>query len=176
MESIFIIILFFSFFFVCMSLFAQPRMAQPQRGDTLPRELEKFTFPSGPITDSDIPQIQTVTQKVLAKISESLKPTAENKADIKPGISGVLIFEDWLNQQGCVIKASVPYVQRSGEYNDTIFLTYPGQVFFEIFFDTGTESTLDQTDPGRYRLMVFITAPDVLRFASIIKDDTPLPA
>jgi hypothetical protein len=171
MESIFIIILFSSFLFVCVSSFAQPQM-----GDTLPRELEKFTLPAGPIADSHIPQIQSVIQKVLAKISESLKPTAENKADIKPGISGILIFEDWLNQQGCVVKASVPYVQRSGEYSDTIFLTYPGQVFFEIFFDTGAESKLDQTDPGRYRMMAFITAVDVLRFGSIIKDATPLPA
>jgi hypothetical protein len=174
MDSIFIIILSSSFLLVCVSLFAQPQMAQTQRGDTLLRELERFSLPAGPIADSDIPQIQTVIQQVLAKISESLKPTAQNKADIKPGISGILILEDWLNQQKCVHQASAPWVQKSGEYNDCIFLTYPGQVFFEIFFNTGEKSTLTQMDPGRYRLLVYITAPEVLRFASIIKDNTPL--
>lgn len=144
------------------------KMEQPQREDPLIQELGTFLLPAGPITDSDLLQIETIIQEVLNKISENKKSTGQNKTDISPIISGIIVFKDWLSQQSCVDEVSIPYVQNSGEYSKSIFISYPGQVFANIIFNTGSEDT------ERYRLLIFVSAADGLKFASIIKDNTPL--
>ncbi|MDB9823367.1 hypothetical protein OAC89_06695 [Deltaproteobacteria bacterium] len=173
MKRLFFKISLFSFLLVFLNLLllnsfaAQAPMGPSQGGISLIQELAAFSLPEGPITDNDIPQIKTVIQQVLDKISENKKSTGKNKADVQPMISGIVVFKDWLSQQACVNEVSIPYVQDSGESIDNIFLSYPGQVFVNLIFNTGAEST------ERYRLLVFVSAADALKFGSIIQDNTP---
>jgi len=51
----------------------QPQMGQSQQGDQLLSRLETFSLPAEPIKDSDIPQIKTVIQRVVSKITETIK-------------------------------------------------------------------------------------------------------
>jgi hypothetical protein len=143
---------------------AQFPMGPSQREPSLTQQLEAFSLPVGPITESDIPNIETVIEQVLNKISENKKSTGKNKADVQPIISGILVFKDWLMKQGCVNEVSVSYVEDSGEYSESIFISYPGQVPINIFFNTEAEKTEE------YRLLAFVSTTDVLKFASIIKN------
>ena len=152
----------------------QPRMAQPLNTASLTQKLlETYSLPDAPIMENDIPQIKKVIEQVLNKISESLKSAGQagNKADVRPIMSGILIFQDWLTQQGCVKQASNWYVEGVDKYHDHIFLNYPGQVPFDIVFDMG--ENIEDKD-SLYRLMIFVTTVDLLRFASLIENKTIL--
>jgi hypothetical protein len=150
----------------------QPRMAQPLNTASLTQELlDRYSLPAGTITEDDIPRIKTVIEQVLNKISESLKSAGQagNKSDVRPIMSGILIFQDWLTKQGCVEQASNWYVEGTDKYHDHIFLNYPGQVPFDILFDMGAD--IEKKD-SLYRLLIFVTTVDLLRFASLIENKT----
>lgn len=151
---------------------AQPDMVQPGAAADLSRELlEAFPLPTGPISENDIPRIKIVISRVLNRISESIKASGqvENGSDVRPIMSAVLVFQDWLIRQGCVRQASNWYVRSIDDYNDDIFLSYPGQVPFDILFDMQEGI---QTQNGLYRLLIFVTTVDYLRFASLAQNQT----
>ena len=150
----------------------QPRMAQPLNTALLTQELlERYSLPAGPIREDDIPRIKTVIEQVLNEISESIKAAGQagDKPDVRPIMSGILIFQDWLTKQGCVEQASNWYVESTDKYHDHIFLNYPGQVPFDILFNMGAD--IEEKD-SLYRLLIFVTTVDLLRFASLIENKT----
>lgn len=179
MKKIFFMIIFSLFLLTCLNLFplsnsliAQPQMAQPRSTASLTQELlETYTLPAGPITEDDIPQIKTVIEQVLNKISESIKAAgqAEYKADVRPVMSGILIFQDWLTMQGCVKQTSNWYVKAIDEYDDEIFIPCPGEVPVDILFNM--EEGIE-TEDSLYRLLIFVNTVDLLRFASFNKNKT----
>lgn len=127
-------------------------------------------MPGEPIADGDVPRIETVIKEVLNKINENEMPTKQNNADIQPMMSGMVVFKDWLTQQECVDEVIIPYVrdfEEIGEFTESVFDSYPGEIVSNIMFRTGEEST------ERYRLIIYISAADGLKFASIIKNNTP---
>jgi hypothetical protein len=143
--------------------------AQPQRGPSLSKELEAYSLPVGAITENDIPRIKNVIEQVLNKISESMKSAGQagNRSDYRPIKSGILIFQDWLNQQECINQASASYdVEATDEYSEHIFMTYPGQLPFDIFFDMEGEVK------KQYRLLIFVSTIDLFDFASLIENKT----
>ena len=169
MKSLFFRIIFSFFLFVVFNSLTQnySLMAQPQSQDNLLQELQAFSLPAGTITKSDIPPIKTVIQQVLKKISENKKSAGQTRenSEVKPFVSGILIFQDWLKEQGCVDEVSIPYVQPSGEYLSVVFKSYPGEVPINIFFNTGTEQT------EQYRLLVYVSPTDIIKFASLIENN-----
>ena len=178
MKKIFFIVIISIFLFTVLNLFkrnnslaAQPQMARPQSSTSLIQELlETYSLPAGTVTENDIPRIKTVIQEVLTKISESVKAfgQAENKADVRPIMSGILIFQDWLTRQGCVKQASNWYVKAVDEYDDEIFIPYPGEVPVDILFNMEGLETRDSL----YRLLIYVTTVDLLRFASFNENKT----
>ena len=179
MKKIFFMIIFSLFLLTCLymfpqgnSLMAQPQMIQPRSTASLSQELlETYSLPAGPITEDDIPNIKAMIEQVLNKISESIKAAgqAEYKADVRPIMSGVLILQDWLIKQGCVEQASNWYVKAIDEYDDEIFITYPGEVPVDILFNM--EEGIE-TEDSLYRLLLFVNTVDLLRFASFNKNKT----
>ncbi|MBN1626722.1 MAG: hypothetical protein JW944_09380 [Deltaproteobacteria bacterium] len=176
------------------SLTAQPQMGQPQggrpqtgetqRGGTsLSKEMEAYTLPSGPITENDIPRIKNIIQEALNKISEYLKnpPGASGRgfmfqaepedetegSDMETIRSGILNFQDWLNRQGCISKASTTYdIETTDKYPENIFITYPGQLPFDIVFNMEGGATRP------YRLLIFVSKADFFNFASLVENKT----
>jgi hypothetical protein len=60
-------------------------------------------------------------------------------------------------------------VKAIDEYHDDIFISYPGQVPFDILFNMkGDEENKDSL----YRLMIFVSTVDILRFASLVENKT----
>ena len=146
------------------STLAQPQQGQPQRGSSLNQGLEAYSLPTGTITENDIPKIKTVIQQVLGKISES-KKSAGKRADDQTIKSGILTFQDWLKQQGCISQASTAYdLEATDKYSENIFFTYPGQLPFDIVFKMGG----DMEKP--YRLLIFVTRVDLLNLASLVEN------
>jgi hypothetical protein len=179
MKKIFfmIIISFFLSSGLCLfpqgnSLMAQVQMAQPQSTSSLIQELlETYSLPAGPITKNDMPQIKALIQQVIDKISKSIKASgqAKNRADVRPIMSAILFFQDWLTRQGCVKQASNWYVKAIDNYDDDIFISYPGQVPFDILFNMGENV---ETEDSLYRLMIFVNTVDLLSFASLAENKT----
>ena len=142
-------------------------MQQTQMQDTLPQELKAFSLHAGPISSIDMEGIKDVIQQVLSKISDNKKSSAQTRgsSNIEPFVSGVLIFQDWLKQQECINDVTIPFVEPSGEYSGIIFSSYPGEVPINIFFNSGTEQTV------QYRLLVYVGNPDIIKFASFIENN-----
>lgn len=154
------------------TLMAQPQRAQAQDTATLSLELlETYSLPDVPVTADDIPGIKAVIQDVLSRISESLKGAglAQSRADVQPIMSAILVFQDWLTGQRCVKQASNWYVKAVDDYDDDIFISYPGEVPFDILFNMGED---EETGNGLYRLMIFVNTVDLLRFASLAENKT----
>lgn len=155
------------------SLTEQVQIVQPLDTDSLTRGLQEAypSLPAGPVTKRDMPLIKAVIQQVLDMISASIKDSAqvENKADVRPIMSATLIFQDWLTGQGCVRQASNWYVKATGNYSDDIFISYPGQIPFDILFNMGED---EGHEDSLYRLMIFVNTVDLLRFASIAENRT----
>jgi hypothetical protein len=146
------------------SSMAQPRMGQPQGGVSSGQGLGAFSLPAGPITEKDIPRIKTVIQQALDKFSES-KKSAGKKSDIQTIKSGILGFQDWLRQQGCISQASSTYdLEAADKYSDNIFITSPGQLPFDIVFK------MDGGATKQYRILLFVSAIDYLKFGSLVEN------
>jgi hypothetical protein len=144
----------------------QPQMGQPQRGTSPTQGLEAYSLPTGTITENDIPKIKTVIEQILGKISES-KKSAGKRADYQTIRSGILTFQEWLKQQGCISQASTTYnIEATDKYSDHIFFTYPGQLPFDITF----KMEGDMKKP--YRLLIFITPADLFNFGSLVENKT----
>ena len=153
------------------SLTAQPQRSLPQREPSLIQELEAYSLPVGPITENDMPRIKTVLKQVLNKMSESMKSSGQagNRSELQPIKSGILIFQDWLNRQECINQAYASYdVEATDEYSEHIFMTYPGQLPFDIVFNMGGEMK------KQYRLLIFVSTVDLFDFASLIENKTML--
>jgi hypothetical protein len=141
-----------------------PQMGRPQMGASSGQELEAFSLPKGTITENDIPQIKTVIQQALDKLSESRK-TAGKRSDNQAIKSGILAFQDWLKKQGCVVQASTTYdIEATERYSENIFVSYPGQLPFDVVFKMSGESK------KQYRLLIFVTAVDLFSFASLVEN------
>jgi hypothetical protein len=126
--------------------------------------LEAYSLPAGPVTESDIPRIKTVIQQALSKISES-KKSAGKRPDYQTIKSGILIFQDWLNRQGCISHASTTYdLEATDKYSENIFAVYPGQLPFDIVFKMGGDVK------KQYRLLIFVSTVDLLDFASLVEN------
>ena len=154
------------------SAMAQPQQGQPQMGQSQQGQPQRgsstalgaYSLPAGTITENDMDKIKNTIQQVLAKISESMK-SAGKSADYQTLKSGILSFQDWLKGQGCISKASTTYdIETTDKYADTIFITHPGQLSFDIVFNMG----VDIKKP--YRLLMFVSTADFLRFASLAEN------
>jgi hypothetical protein len=172
MINISFIILISLFLLAVVNLFADDNSltVQPKWTPFFTQELLKaYSLPAAPITENDIPRIKTVIQEVLKEINESIKSAdiAKNRADVNPIILGICVFQDWLAGQGCVDQVSNWYVKAIDKYDEEIFRFYPGEVPFDIVFDMGEDV---KTKDSLYRLMIFVTTVDLLRFASIIEN------
>jgi hypothetical protein len=142
----------------------QPQMGQPQGGPSPVQGLETFSLPVGTITENDMPRIKAVIQQVLKKISES-KKSAGKRADYQTVKSVVITFQEWLRQQGCVSQASTTYdLENTDKYSENIFMTYPGQLPFDIVFRMGGEMK------KQHRLLIFVSTIDLLDFASLVEN------
>lgn len=126
--------------------------------------LDTYTLPAGTITEADLPEIKTIIQEVLGKISES-GTSAGNRADDQTIKSCLLTFQDWLKGQGCVHQVSTTYnIEATDTYPDSIFMTHPGQLPFDIVFNMG------ENVQKQYRLLIFITSFDLFTFASLVEN------
>ena len=146
---------------------AQPQMGQSQRAQTQQVDpLLGFSLPAGPITDNDIPQIKTVIQQVLNKITESIKSqrSSVSASDFQPIMSGVNYFKNWLTQQKCVQQVTIPYVETPERFSSLVFISFPGQVPINIVFNMQEKKTVE------YRMLLFVSTTDILRFASFIEN------
>jgi hypothetical protein len=142
----------------------QPPMGQPQKGSSSNQALQSLSLPAGAIAEGDIDKIKATIQQVLAKLSEPMK-SAGKKTDYQTLKSGILTFQDWLKQQGCINKVSTTYdIDKTDKYDDSIFMTHPGQLPFDIIFNMGW----DIKKP--YRLLMFVSKADYLRFASLAEN------
>jgi len=180
-RLLFIIILSFV---LLVSLFTQNDFlfAQSQKEDQLIQELKKFSLPEGPITENDMPNIETVIQKVIDKISEHLNnvfirpvtpQTGRPKTPVKsvdsfntssdqePLISGLLIFQNWLNQQKCVRHVSLPLAEASGKYAAKILTSYPGQIKINIIFKSKKDKVKE------YNLLMLVNTPASFKFVDL---------
>lgn len=143
---------------------AQPQMGQSQRGAMSAQGLEAYSLPAGPVTGNDMAKIKTVIQEVLRRISESNK-SAGKRSDYQTVKSGILTFQDWLNRQGCINKASTSFnLEATDKYSESIFAVYPGQLPFDIVFNMGGEVN------KQYRLMIFVSTVDFLDFGSLVEN------
>jgi hypothetical protein len=178
MENLIIIIMgsflplaLLTFFAENNSSMAQPQMGQPPLGKPRPggasiQGLETYTLPPGVVTDNDMPQIKTTIQQVLAKISES-KISPGNRVDRETIKSCILTFQDWLRVQGCISRASTTYdIEKSDTYSENVFITYPGQLPFDIVFKM--EGDVQQP----YRLLIFVTTYDLFNFGSLVANNS----
>jgi len=146
------------------STLEQPQMAKPQRGAASSQGLEAYSLPAGTIIENDMPRVRAVMQQVLNNISES-KKTAGKRADNQTIKSCILTFQEWLNRQGCVSQASTTYdLETADKYSENIFMTYPGQLPFDIIFKMGGEIK------KQHRLLIFVSAIDLLDFGSIVEN------
>jgi len=124
---------------------------------------EEYALPSGRITEDEIPRMKTAMQEVLKKISEARKSTGK-RSDNTAIKSGILDFQEWLRKQGCISQASSAYdLEASDKYSENIFITYPGQLPFDIVFRTGE-------DTKQYRLLLFVSPVEFLRFGSFVEN------
>jgi hypothetical protein len=151
------------------SAMAQPRqgqtqMGQPQKGASSNQALQSLSLPAGAIAENDMEKIKATIQQALTKISEPMK-SAGKKTDYQTLKSGILAFQDWLKQQGCIDKVSTTYdIESTDKYEDSIFMTHPGQLPFDIIFNMGG----DIKKP--YRLQMFVSKADYLRFACLAEN------
>jgi len=152
------------------STLGQPQPGQPQRRSSLNQGLEGLSLPTGTITGNDMPKIVTIIRQVLDKISESTVSN-EKRADYQTIKSGILSFQDWLKQQGCITEVSAPYdLEATDKYSKTIFWTYPGQLPFDIVFNMGGDIK------KQYRLLIFVSEVDLLDFANLVENEgLPIP-
>ncbi|GEM_PF-2409387 len=142
----------------------QPQIGQSQMGASLSQGLETYSLPAGPITENDLPRIKIVIQEVLDKISKS-KKSAGKSIDYQSIRSSILVFQDWLNRQGCISKASTTYnLELTDKYSQNIFWTYPGQLPFDIIFNMGTEVK------KQHRLLIFVSTVDLFDLASLVEN------
>lgn len=115
-----------------------------------------------------MPGIRSKIQQVLSKISESMKSDGK-RADYQTIKSGILIFQDWLKRQACISQASTTYdIETHNKYSESIFITYPGQLPFDIVFNMEG----DMKKP--YRLLIFVTRVDLFNFASLAENNAHL--
>ena len=167
MENSFFMIISFFLPLILLNLFAERNssMGQPQRDVSL-SSLEAYSLPAGPITENDMPKIKTLMQQVLGRISEPVKSSG-NRADNQTIKSNILTFLDWLKAQGCVSQASAPAfydIEAADRYSDNIFMTYPGQLPFDIVFKM--EGDIEKP----YRLLMFVTPVHLFEFASLVEN------
>ena len=142
----------------------QPQMRQPQGGASSGQGLEAYSLPAGPITENDMAKIKIIIQEVLGKISESNR-SAGKRSDYQTIKSGILTFQDWMNSQGCISKASTTYnLEATDRYSENIFAVYPGQLPFDIVFNMGGDLK------KQYRLMIFVSTVDFLDFGSLVEN------
>jgi hypothetical protein len=141
-----------------------PQMGRPQMGASSGQELEAYSLPKGAITGNDIPQIKAVIQQALNKLSESRK-SAGKRSDNESLKSGILSFQDWLKKQGCISQASSTYnLEASDKYSDNIFITYPGQLPFDIVFNMGGGNT------KQFRMLLFVSPVDFLKLGTLVEN------
>ena len=170
MENLFFIIISFMPL-ALLHLFAErnsamgpPQMGQLQRGPSLSQNLKAYSLPKGTITQNDMPKIKTIIQQALGNIGESIK-TAGQRADNQTIKSGILAFQDWLKAQGCVSQASTTFdIESADNYSENIFMTYPGQLPFDIDFK------MEGSAQKPYRLLIFVTTVDLFTFASLVEN------
>jgi hypothetical protein len=147
----------------------QPQGGQPQTGQSQRRasqtvNLEAYSLPAGTIAENDMDKIKNTIQQVLAKISEPMK-SAGKKADYQTLKSGILTFQDWLKKQGCLSNVSTTYdIETTDKYSDSIFVTHPGQLPFDMTFNMGGDIK------KAYRLLMFVSTADFLRLASLAEN------
>jgi hypothetical protein len=126
--------------------------------------MQNPTLPADPVSEKDIPGIITGIREALAKIRTSA--TAASRMDYETIRSSLLTFQDWLKAQGCVTGVSTSYdIRQIDLYDDSIFITHPGQLPFDIVFSMtgGTEQT--------YRLLLFVNTHDLFNFGSLVKNN-----
>ena len=121
-------------------------------------------MPSGPISDKDIPQIKTVIVRALNEINGSIKASGQ-KVDYETIKSGILGFQKWIKQQGCVSQASSRYdIESTEKYPTQIFVTYPGTLAFDINFK------MSGSNKNPYRLLLFVSKVDLFAMASLVEN------
>jgi hypothetical protein len=129
------------------------------------KSIGSFELPGGPVSEDDMPGIRARIEQVLLKISELAAP-AGGRADYQTIRSNLFVFRDWLRAQGCVADVSSSYdIENTGLYGDSIFITHPGQLPFDIVFKMagGAEQT--------WRLLLFVTTYDLFNFGSLVRNN-----
>jgi len=140
----------------------QGQMGQ-QRGSSSIESLKAYSLPTGTVTQNDMPQIKIIIEQVLDKISKM--NMAGDRVDYQTVKSSIFTFQDWLKAQGCVSQASTAYdIEATDKYSENIFITFPGQLPFDIDF----KMEGDTTKP--YRLMIFVTRADLFNFGSLVEN------
>jgi hypothetical protein len=127
--------------------------------------LGAYALPADAVSENDMAEINTRIEQVLVKISESATSSG-NRMDYETIRSGLLSFQEWLRSQGCVAGVSSSYdIEDTGLYDESIFVTHPGQMPFDIVFRMagGAEQA--------YRLLLFVTAYDLFNFGSLVKNN-----
>jgi hypothetical protein len=142
-----------------------PQMRGPQQMGAAPSQgLDAYSLPKGPITENDVAQIKAVIQQALDKLSEPRRSSGK-RADNESLKSGILILQDWLKKQGCISQASSTYnLEAADKYSDNIFITFPGQVPFDIIFKMSEGKT------KQYRILLFVSPVDFLTFGSLVEN------
>ena len=139
-------------------------MRGAEMGAASGQELEAFALPKGAITESEIPGIKAVIQQALDKMSAS-KKSAGKRSDNQAIKAGILRFQDWLRKQGCISKASSTYdLEAADKYINNIYITFPGQLPFDIIFKMAGGVT------KQYRMLLFVSPADFLSFASLVEN------
>jgi hypothetical protein len=127
--------------------------------------LDAYTLPAETVSENDLTEIKTVIEQVLAEIRKSAVSTG-NRADYQTIRSNLLAFQEWLRAQGCVTDASSSYdIEDTDLYDESIFITHPGQLPFDISFRMAGGAQ------QAYRLLLFVTTYDLFNFGSLVKNN-----
>jgi hypothetical protein len=142
----------------------QSPQGQAQGASSLKINLAKYSLPSGPVTDADMPKIKAVIDGACTELNESIK-SAGQKVDNEVIKSGLLGFQNWLKRQGCVSQASTRYdIESTDKYSSQIFETYPGTLAFDIDFKMAGNTKKP------YRLLLFVSKVDLFAQASLVEN------
>ena len=145
--------------------------------------LGELSLPDEPVSTDDIPNIQGIIEVALEIISYDMQEThleyfktmylkSKRKTGIQPvdklpvynsSIAGLLQFENWLNQQGCVLSVDMPLIGDKEQRAAKILASLPGQVKFIIHFNSRNDEV------NEYRLTLFVKN-DSLTLASFNKN------
>ena len=166
------------FIFMCLNSCSSLNSSSSRNNENIEsvQILGELSLPNEPISTDDIPDFQKKIQMALAIISYDIKKTqleylktkfrnqpADKLPEYNPSIAGLLQFENWLNQQGCILSVDMPLVGNKEQRAAKILTSYPGQVKIIIHFISRNDLV------NEYRLTLFVKT-DSLTLANFDKN------